>query len=399
MVTNKLSSFYKKENFLRVLALLALLIATFSIWYTNELVKRLEFREKQQVDLYAKVSKEIYAAPMDEDVTLLTEILGTNNFVPMIVSNEDGTPTQHRNVQIPEGLTEKQELAFLKDKMEEMKEEYEPLEVSLGDNWHQYIYYTNSLILKQIRYYPYVQISTIAVLAILAYLVFVSVKKAEQNKLWAGLAKETAHQLGTPISSLLAWNELLRSNEDTPQEIIEEIDKDIVRLQVVTSRFSNIGSASKLTANNIFEIVKEVVEYLEKRVSSKVIFNITAKSGQNFETQSNAALFSWVIENVCKNAVDAMEGKGKIDIYLRCSTHKKQNVILIDIKDTGKGISKSKIKEIFKPGFTTKKRGWGIGLSLAKRIIEEFHQGKIFVLKSEINQGTTFRVILPQLMV
>ena len=278
-----------------------------------------------------------------------------------------------------------------------MEELYDPIFITFRDDQDQvigynYVYYKNSDLLTQLQFYPYVQLTVIAIFAIIAYLIFNYSKAAEQNRVWVGLAKETAHQLGTPLSSLMAWVEYFKTDEKLKnEEIVRELDKDIQRLEMITSRFSNIGSVPQLKNENIFDAVCQTVTYLQKRISTKVKFEVSAFPNKEIAAGINKPLFDWVIENICKNAVDAMEGAGKISIKILKAN---EGRVYIDITDTGKGIGKSKIARVFQPGYTTKKRGWGLGLTLVKRIVENYHQGKIFVKSSELDKGTTFRIIL-----
>jgi signal transduction histidine kinase len=276
-----------------------------------------------------------------------------------------------------------------------MREDYDPIEVVDRDSETNevvtinYVYYKNSFLLTQLSYYPYIQLSVIAVFGFISYMAFNYSKAAEQNRVWVGLAKETAHQLGTPISSLMAWVEYFKEQASIrDKELISELDKDIQKLQIITERFSNIGSEPVLQEVNVEELVRTVVDYLRPRISPKIDIEVNALTSE-ITAQLNPPLFEWVIENLCKNAVDAMGGNGKITIQLIKGS---EGRVFIDISDTGKGIPKAKIKQVFNPGFTTKKRGWGLGLTLAKRIIENYHKGKIFVKHSEENEGTTFRI-------
>lgn len=384
-----------KERLKWVIVAIALLIGFFSVIYTNSLVKHLADRERKQIDLFASALEFVVTTASDEELNFVfTEIIHTELSVPCIVTDDKGEPIHWRNIDISPSLTPEKENQLLLSHISNMKEVYEPIEMNLGPDFKQFIYYDNSEAILQLRYFSYMQITGIAILSILAYFVFSSTRRAEQNRVWVGLAKETAHQLGTPISSLLAWVEYFKTDEDFDQSIIPEISKDIQRLEMITARFSSIGSEPSLTEENVQSAVENIVNYLQKRVSSKVKFSITPKFGQDMAAMINIPLFEWIIENICKNAVDAMGGVGKIDIYLRNS--KDGRFLFIDISDTGKGIPKSKVKSIFQPGFTTKKRGWGLGLTLVKRIVDNYHRGKIFVLKSELGMGTTFRISIPK---
>ncbi len=275
----------------------------------------------------------------------------------------------------------------LQKKYLEMKESYQPIKVQLSESDVRFVYYEESFLLTQLRYYPYVQFFIIGVFLFISYLMFSTSRKAEQNQVWVGMAKETAHQLGTPLSSLMAWLEMLKL-KSVDEEAIKEIGKDIKRLETITDRFSKIGSVPELQQLNVRNVVEGSIDYLRKRISNRVELNIDCK--EDVSAKINVPLFEWVIENLTKNAVDAMSGEGKVVYHIS----KENDKVIVDISDSGKGIPKNKFKKIFKPGFTSKKRGWGLGLTLVKRIIEIYHQGQIFVKKSSAETGTTFRIIL-----
>ena len=282
---------------------------------------------------------------------------------------------------------------LLARELTQMKQQHRPIEVA-GEGFRNFIYYRNSDMLLQLRRFPYVQLTVIGCFAILTYLVFSSARRAEQNRVWVGLAKETAHQLGTPLSSLMAWQEYLKSSDRFVGEpIVEELGKDIRRLEIITERFSNIGSVPTVKAEPIGPVTRAALSYLETRVSRKVKFVIEQHFADATTVCLNIPLYEWVIENLTKNAVDAMEGRGQLTITLRGLP--RQQLVAIDIADTGKGIPKNKLSDVFTPGYTTKKRGWGLGLALAKRIIDGYHKGKLTVLQSEVGKGTTFRLLLP----
>lgn len=392
--------FYKNNSNLKWVVLIAsVLISIGSIYYTNILVDQLKGRERQQVQLFAKAIE--YTANGDDtfgDVNFIAqEILFQNNSIPIIQVGDSGRVLSFRNVDVDENWSGKRRDTFLKGEMRLMAETYEPITVTLRDPrtgevfGTQFIYYKNSFLLRQLIAYPYIQLSVIAIFGFIAYLAFNYSKAAEQNRVWVGLAKETAHQLGTPLSSLMAWVEVIRDDPVMKNKgMVEELEKDIQKLRIVTERFSSIGSIPALKKENIISIINNVVNYLRPRVSSKVKVEVFALS-ENICANVHVPLFEWVIENLCKNAVDAMGNTGTIAIKILRGNEGK---IFIDISDTGKGIPRSKIDHVFRPGFTTKKRGWGLGLTLAKRIIETYHDGKIFVKSSEENQGTTFRIVL-----
>ncbi|MCG8309402.1 MAG: HAMP domain-containing histidine kinase [Cytophagales bacterium] len=381
-----------------VVVFIAFAIALASVYFTRIIVEQLKERELGIINLYAK-SLEFTGHSQnspDELSFVVQEILAPNNSIPIILTNGIGQIQNTKNVRIDASLNPEEREEYLKEVLEEMKLEYDPIEIPFRDENgevydYQYIYYKNSTLLNRLEYYPLVQLSVIAVFAIVAYIAFNYSKSAEQNRVWVGLAKETAHQLGTPISSLMAWVEYFKEDKSlNNREIIEELEKDVHRLEMVTARFSNIGSVPVLNYENIPASVQETISYLKKRISKKVEINLTAKPS-DVRARINKPLFDWVIENLCKNAVDSMSGIGKIDINIKKAIDDK---IIIDISDTGKGIQKSKIKDVFLPGYTTKTRGWGLGLTLVKRIIEKNHEGKIFVRNTEINEGTTFRILL-----
>ncbi|WP_373514340.1 PAS domain-containing sensor histidine kinase, partial [Persicitalea sp.] len=306
--------------------------------------------------------------------------------------DENNMAAAHNNLSFPNKPSPETQERIIAENLEIMKEEHAPIPVEIGEGREGYVYYSNSFLLTQLRYYPYIQLSGIFIIGFLAYLAFSSARKAEQNQVWVGLAKETAHQLGTPLSSLMAWTEYFRADPDIDPSIAEEIEKDVQRLEMITTRFSNIGSVPTLKEEEVAQIVTSFISYLQRRVSSKVAFFIDDELPEGQTVLLNKNLFEWVIENICKNAVDAMKGVGEIRITLMPLLA--QNEVYIDIQDNGKGMSKNNAAKIFRPGFSTKKRGWGLGLTLAKRIIEIYHSGRLFVKSSEPGKGTTFRIVM-----
>jgi signal transduction histidine kinase len=394
------TNFYQNNSQLKwVVLVVSSLISVGSIYYTNELVNQLKERERQQVQLFAKAIE--YTANEQETFTnvnfIAQEILFQNNSIPIIQADAEQNILSHRNIDMEDDLSSKDKEAFLAEQIETMRETYEPIEVTLRDPVTgevfgvQHIYYKNSFLLTQLIAYPYIQLSVIAIFGFISYLAFNYSKAAEQNRVWVGMAKETAHQLGTPISSLMAWIEVIREDEDMRQKgVVEELEKDIQKLRMVTERFSSIGSVPALRRENVVSLIQNVVAYLRPRVSAKIRIDVFTLS-DNIFANVHAPLFEWVIENLCKNAVDAMGSSGTIAIKILRGNEGK---VFIDISDTGKGIPRSKIKLVFRPGFTTKKRGWGLGLTLAKRIIDSYHDGKIYVKSSDENEGTTFRIVL-----
>jgi two-component sensor histidine kinase len=390
---------YSERSSLKWIILAAsVVISIASITYSNNLVKKIRERERKQVDLYANTLA--YLANENDGVNLmliLEEVIQANNTIPVILTDQNGNPEFFKNLPEADNLNEpKVRRQFLLDQVEKISEEREPIVVTLLDAsnnvfGYKYIYYRNSYLLTQLQYYPYIQLSIVAVFGLIIFAIFNYSKVAEQNIVWVGLAKETAHQLGTPLSSLMAWTEYFKVTYPDQKEVFDELQKDVDRLGMITERFSNIGSVPKLMRANVVDVVSEVVTYLEKRISTKVKMTLEAIPNPDIEANINDALIAWVIENVIKNAVDAMGGKGNIQVKILKDN---EGNIIIDIKDDGKGMNKSKVKQVFKPGYTSKKRGWGLGLTLAKRIIENYHGGKIFVKATEINKGTTFRVVL-----
>ena len=373
----------------------AIVISVGSIIYTNNLVDQIRERESRQIEIYAS-SLSFLATASDNFLMIFDEIVTANNTIPVILTDVNGEPEFHRNLSKADRLQGERRIAYLKDQMIDMKDQHTPIVVNLvDDRGNEYgtkmIYYKNSYLLSQLRFYPYVQLSIIALFGLITFFVLNSLRRAEQDRVWVGLAKETAHQLGTPLSSLMAWSEYFKDLYPEQMPALIEFDKDVDRLKIITDRFSSIGSEPQLSKLNITETVEEIVGYLHKRLSTKIEMTVASFPNRDIEARINQSLFAWVIENLCKNAADAMEGKGAIHIsVLRANEGK----IAVDVTDTGKGINRNSLKNVFRPGFTTKKRGWGLGLTLAQRIIEQYHQGKIFVKQSEINKGTTFRIYL-----
>ena len=393
-----LGIYQNKSRFQWIIMTVAVIISVGTIYYTNILVRQLKAREQRQIELFAKALEYTISENFRSDVSFITEeILFRNASIPLILVNESGEIVDYRNIEVDSAFSDVRINKILETELEEMRRTYDPIEVNTFDPITdeifstQFIYYRNSFLLTQLTYYPYVQLTVIALFAFIAYLVFTYSKAAEQNRVWVGLAKETAHQLGTPISSLIAWMEYFKTDEDfKDSDVIAELDKDIDKLKIITERFSNIGSVPILNEENVVAVVQNTVNYLRKRISTKVDINVEAMY-DTITASLNTPLFEWVIENICKNAVDAMSGHGRLDIKIIEGSDWR---VFVDISDTGKGIQKSKIKQVFQPGFTTKKRGWGLGLTLTKRIIDIYHNGKIFVKSSEVDVGTTFRIVL-----
>lgn len=379
-----------------MLLLSAIVIGVASLVYTNWLTQKMELEERNKVKLWAEATKglsdaviETTSAEMEalnsKYLSLITTVSTQNTTIPIIVVNEDGSINTNANI----NYSEARKNEVLQKELRKMKDRNDPIRIDLSENSFQLLYYRESSILRNLRLYPFVQLFVIIIFIMVAYFAFSATQRAEQNQVWVGMSKETAHQLGAPISSLMAWIELLKL-QNVDANIINEFEKDTLRLEKITERFSKIGSKPELLPTNLVEVLSSTTNYLKTRSSDRVIFETSFTENDFIETPLNAALFSWVIENLCKNAIDAMGNDGKISIDL------KENgvYIYLDITDTGKGVPKSQFKTIFQPGFSTKKRGWGLGLSLAKRIIENYHNGKIFIKSSEIGKGTTFRIVL-----
>lgn len=386
-------SIYQNKNRLKWIIIgLALLVGVVSLVYSHQLVKQLSGREQSQMDLFAKAQK-LLTTTTDPDTQdfLLNELIRSNTLIPVILTDERLNPLDYRNLSVPEDLSEQELQEWLGKKVQEMRSAYPPVVVE-GADWKNYIFYDNSLLIRSLRYFPYVQLSVLAILAVLAYFTFNTTRMAEQNRVWVGLAKETAHQLGTPISSLMAWLDYLKLQPHAEQEFINEMEKDIRRLEMITARFSSIGSVPTLRSEELQTAIEHAIGYLRPRISSRVNFELLL-APKPIYTPLNLPLFEWVLENICKNAVDAMTGKGDIRIRLQKAPEGKW--ALLDITDTGKGMTRAQFSSVFQPGYTTRKRGWGLGLTLAKRIVENYHKGKIYVLWSEPGKGTTFRLMLP----
>lgn len=378
----------QKQRWKLALLIAALCIGITSLWYTNRLVEKLSEQEKKNVELWASAVKQLSELEVEAgDVSFALEVLRSNNTIPMILTDAHGNINSFRNLDSIKSLDDK----WLKAEIEEMKTEQEPIQIVFGKQSEKnYVYYRDSLLIKQLRYYPFFQLAVISLFLLVSYLAFSSSRKAEQNQVWVGMAKETAHQLGTPLSSLMAWVDYLKAQGNTGP--VEEIEKDVARLNTITERFSKIGSSPSLKKENVNDVVQTSINYFSPRTSSKVIFQISNPASHDVFAPMNIPLFEWVLENIFKNAVDAMSGEGSITV----SITDQQQFVYIDISDTGKGIVKSKYKTVFKPGYTSKSRGWGLGLSLSKRIVEEYHGGRIFVKSSDLNKGTTFRIVLPK---
>ena len=394
----------RKQRWKFLLLAGALIIGIATSWYTNSMVRKLEGEEKLKIETWVAATQQLLnnmnigeESPYDD---FLIKIIQNNTTIPVIIVDESGNILNARNLKVFDNNNKPMEEGrildsisskskkYLARQLSKMKAQHDPILIEMPDS-KQFFYYKDSYILTRIQLYPIIQLAIIFLFIFLAYFGFSSTRQAEQNQVWVGMSKETAHQLGTSISSLMAWVELLKMEQAGP-EIIREVEKDVRRLETIADRFSKIGSTPVLIPENLLAVLDNSVRYLKNRVSDKIKFELNFGDLDELYVPLSLTLFEWVVENICKNAIDAMDGNGSINIFV-----KDQNqVVYLDITDSGKGIQKSNYKVVFQPGYTTKPRGWGLGLSLVKRIIENYHNGKIFVRNSEINRGTTFRIVL-----
>lgn len=364
---------------------IATVIVVCSWMFTNTLVKGLEAEERRKMEIWAHATQQFISADENTDIDFVSSIIEGNTTIPVYMTDTLDNVLFVRNVPgVPVDSAE-----TYNEAIQRLKQLGHRIEVKVNDETVQYIYYDDSSLLRKLAYFPYVQFSVIALFLLVAFVAFSSIKNAEQNKVWVGLSKETAHQLGTPISSLLAWMELMKDRH-VDDVHLPEMQKDVERLRVVAERFSKIGSQPTLQKGDLIPVLQNALSYMRGRASKQVTLEMKTDC-ESVMVNMNVPLLEWVIENLCKNAIDAMDGLGRIELKVSRDTNK----VYVDVTDTGKGMERSMYKKVFRPGFTTKKRGWGLGLSLTKRIITEYHKGKIFVKNSEVNVGTTFRIILP----
>ncbi len=373
-----------------ILVVAAVLIAMASLFISHYLVRDLSIEEHNKMEVWAEAMRALNQADEETDLNLVLKVINENNTIPVIVLDRHGEATTFRNIN-PKGSDFADSLQKASVMGQDMLRAGQAIKIYLNDEGKGdfiNVCYDDSVMIKRLSMWPYVQLGIVMVFVVIAIFALLTSKRAEQNKVWVGLSKETAHQLGTPISSLMAWTEILK--ESYPDdELLPEMDKDVKRLQLIADRFSKIGSLPELVPTSLKEVMTHVVDYMNRRTSAKVEM-LTDFPAEDIFVDINPQLFEWVIENLCKNAVDAMEGEGRITLRVR----EENGRTAIEVEDTGKGIRKKDIRNVFTPGFTTKKRGWGLGLSLAKRIVEEYHKGKIFVKSSELGKGTTFRIEL-----
>lgn len=380
---NSILRFIKPKQ---ILLAIAICIVGTILWNTYSFFKEFKDQEIVKMEILADAYFQLNKPKINDDISLLGNIIENNKTIPMIVADENENILFDRNIT----YTNKHKTKILREQLEEMKTLHEPIKINISNNKKQYIYYSYSKTLNKLKYYPLALVIIFIVFLIIIYTVFNASAMSEKNKLWTGMAKETAHQIGTPLSSLLGWVEILRS-ENVNENYVVEIEKDVEHLNIIANRFSKIGSEPILELNDVSETIEKAIEYFKTRSSENIAFNYS-KPNKVIKTKFNIDLFSWVLENIIKNAIDAMQGKGNIDVQLIDV----KSEIQILITDTGKGIPKNLHKKIFEPGFTTKKRGWGLGLSLTKRIINQYHRGKVFVKQSQKHTGTTFQINIPK---
>lgn len=391
------------------LVVVAFVIAGASLWVSNVLIQDLKSEERGNVAVWAEAMRALSEADENTDLNLVLKVINGNEYIPIVVLDKNGQVTESRNVEdsttiekivksghrLTINLTSSETADSLAAPLEESTDTALTLATAEAENAAAAadsltVCYGDSLMLTRLSQFPYVQLGIVGLFIAVAIFALLSSKRAEQNKVWVGLSRETAHQLGTPISSLMAWTQVLR--EQYPDDpLLPDMSTDVQRLQLIAERFSKIGSAPEMKPADLCEIVQHVVDYIHRRTSDRVEMT-TSFSEEHMQASVCAPLFEWVIENLCKNAIDAMQGQGKIAIYVS----RQRGHILVEVADTGKGIERGHFKDVFRPGFTTKKRGWGLGLSLAKRIVEEYHHGRIYVEASEIGKGTTFAIEIPQ---
>ena len=402
-VNIKVKSIYDARRIWKVaIFIVALLLVASFLAISNKLVKDLARQERERMEIWADATKQLASSSTGEggmpesQINFLLSIIERNHTIPVLLTDASDEILLHRNFRLPEPIdsaspwvTSEENMQYLRGKLQRMKRSENIIPIVIDKNTTQYLYYEDSTVLHRLAYFPYIELVVMLIFIAVVYFALISVKKAEQNKVWVGLSKETAHQLGTPISSLMAWTEVLKET-GVDSEIVADMDKDVHRLSIIADRFSKIGSQPELQLCYINETVAGSLEYMKSRISKRV--ELTMHFPENeIPVMLSRSLFEWVMENLTKNAVDAMQGVGKIDISVTADAGK----VIIDVADTGKGIPRKNFKTVFNPGYTTKKRGWGLGLTLVKRIIEEYHRGRIYVKDSVIDHGTTFRIELP----
>ena len=373
------------NNLYTIILTILLVIVVLSVSFTTRLANKFAEEEYRKIELWAEATRQLIMADENDNIDLILSVMEGNTTIPVYMVDSAHQLLLSRNVREPKHNKEE----FYKQRINELRLSQDPIVVQVNEEVTQYIYYEDSTLLRRLYWFPYVQLAVIIAFIAIAVIALIMAQRSEQNSLWVGLSKETAHQLGTPISSLNAWNELLKATYPN-DALLPQMDEDIRRLQMIAERFSKIGSQPTLDQQAILPIVQSAMEYMRVRTSNKITYTLQADT--DCQVLVCKPLFEWVIENLCKNAIDSMEGKGDITLSLT----RQENKVHLDITDTGKGIDRRHFKTIFKPGYTSKKRGWGLGLSLAKRIIEDYHRGKLFVKQSQIGVGSTFRITLEQ---
>jgi signal transduction histidine kinase len=379
-----LDIYSKKQRWKQILFLSAVLIGVSSLWYTNRLVKHIEVTERQKMEIWAEAVRIVTNAGLETELAFPFSVIENNTHIPVILTDAEGEIISHKNLD----SLKSENPAYLYRQLEHAQEENDSLLINLGPDEYQLLFYRDSLLLRQLIFFPYVQLGVIVLFILVSYIAFSVSRKAEQNEVWTGMSKETAHQLGTPLSSLIGWMELLKDSDLDPSTI-SEMQKDTSRLEKITHRFSKIGSRPAMHETDLTAILKESMEYIKGRGSRNIEYLLDLPP-KPIRVSLSETLFEWVIENLLKNATDAIQDSGRVIVH----AVEIEDSVIVDIEDTGKGISKSRFRTIFKPGYTTKKRGWGLGLSLSKRIIETYHHGKIFVFSSIPNDSTIIRIIL-----
>ena len=373
------------NNLYTFILTILLVIVVLSVSFTTRLANKFAEEEYRKIELWAEATRQLIMADENDNIDLILSVMEGNTTIPVYMVDSAHQLLLSRNVREPKHNKEE----FYKQRINELRLSQDPIVVQVNEEVTQYIYYEDSTLLRSLYWFPYVQLTVIVAFIAIAVIALIMAQRSEQNSLWVGLSKETAHQLGTPISSLNAWNELLKATYPN-DALLPQMDEDIRRLQMIAERFSKIGSQPTLDQQAILPIVQSAMEYMRVRTSNKITYTLQADT--DCQVLVCKPLFEWVIENLCKNAIDSMEGKGDITLSLT----RQENRVHLDITDTGRGIDRRHFKTIFKPGYTSKKRGWGLGLSLAKRIIEDYHRGKLFVKQSQIGVGSTFRITLEQ---
>ena len=374
----------KKQRWKQILLLSAVLIGVGSLWYTSRLVKNIQTTERQKMEVWAEAVRIVASAGLETELAFPFSVIENNTHIPVILTDAEGEIIFKRNLDSLKIENPK----YLYRQLEHAREENDSLVIDLGSGEYQLLFYRDSFLLRQLIFFPYVQLGVIILFVLISYIAFSVSREAEQNEVWTGMSKETAHQLGTPISSLIGWMELIKDSDLDPSMILD-MQKDTSRLEKITDRFSKIGSRPLMKKSDLSSILKESLEYIKIRGPQNIEYLLDLPS-KPITSSLNETLFEWVIENLLKNATDAIEGAGRVIVH----AVEIEDSVIVDVEDTGKGIAKSRFRTIFKPGYTTKKRGWGLGLSLSKRIIETYHHGKIFVLSSDPNDSTIIRILL-----